>query len=370
MLSGMARINALFFVFLLSLHLLSLRVVPVYAQTTQVTKPTADVSPSEKRTAEERQLDLAQTFFAAKQWEKAIDAFAVAATATGSDIAGAARTGLSQALAAKKAASDQDAADAASRKLALGRAFLKAGDWDKAVEALKDVATAEDASIARSAREGLLEAVREKEAAPLGVRAYLWPPFNRWWPIDYVVYIISFIFVLVLLGMIWRGLAGPLIENVFGYFFKRANDWNVSVAGSAKEELRNSVFDEFVITMRELRCYQSSESGLSAVGGSNARFFTPLSLRDLVGPDLKVQGIDITRVAAILQTVRDYYSYQFELRVDTIEEHAYVYALLRWGGRTEKVWQVPALADDTKFGYRQIGRHLAFVIYGDSLVRT
>jgi len=366
----MARINALFFVFLLPLHFLSLPVAPTYAQTTQVTKSAADVSPAEKWAAEERQLALAQTFFTAKQWDKAIDAFVVAAAATSPDIAAAARSGLSQALAAKKAAGDQDAVDAASRKLALGRAFLKAGDWDKAVEALKEVATAEDATIARSARESLQEAVREKEAAPLGIRAYLMPPFNRWWPIDYVVYIAGFIFVLVLLGMFWRGLAVPLIENVFGFFFKRADNWNVSVAGSAKEELRNSVFDEFVVTMRELRRYQSSENGLSAVGGGGARFFTPLSLKDLVGPELKVQGIDITRVAAIMQTVRDYYSYQFELRVDTIEEHAYVYALLRWGGRTEKVWQVPELTDDTKFGYREIGRHLAFIVYGDSLVRT
>lgn len=366
----MARLNGPFFVFLLVLHLLPLRIVPVHAQTNQVTKPAAEESPAEKPATEERQLALAQTFLKTKQWDKAIDAFAIAAAATNSDIAGAARTGLSQALAAKKAADDQDAADAASRKLELGRAFLKAGDWDKAVEALKDAAAAEDTEIAKSAREDLQEAVREKEAAPLGVRAYFWPPFNRWWPIDYLVYIAGFVLLLVLLGLIWHRLAGPFIESVFAYFFKRTNDWNVSVAGSAKEELRNSVFDEFVVTMRELRRYHDSDSGLSAVGGSNARFFTPLSLKDLVGPNLQVQGIDITRVAAIMQTVRDYYSYQFELRVDTLEEHAYVYALLRWGGRTEKVWQVPVLADDTKFGYREIGRHLAFVVYGDSLVRT
>ncbi|MDW9439249.1 MULTISPECIES: hypothetical protein [Sinorhizobium] len=366
----MARINGLFFVFLLTLHFFPFRTAPLYAQTNPVTKPAADVSAADKRAAEERQLALAESFLKAEKWDKAIDAFIAAAAATNSNIAAAARNGLLQALTAKKVADDQDAADAATRKLELGRAFLKAGDWDKAVEALVDAAAAEDTVIAKSARDDLQEAVLEKEAAPLGVRAYLWPPFNRWWPIDYVVYIAGFILLLVLLGLIWRGLAGPLIEYVFAYFLKRTNDWKVSVAGGAKEELRNSVFDEFVITMRELRRYRDGDSGLSAVGWSNARFFTPLSLEDLVGPDLKVQGIDVTRVAAIMQTVRDYYSYQFELRVDTIEEHAYVYALLRWGGRTEKIWQVPVLADDTKFGYREIGRHLAFVVYGDSLVRT
>lgn len=368
--SGMARINGLFFVFLLALHLLPFQMAPLYAQTSPVTMPAADVSPADKRAAEERQLALAQAFLKAEEWDKAIDAFIAAAAATNFDIAGAARSGLLQALAAKKAADDQDAIDAATRKLELGRAFLKAGEWDKAVEALEDAAAAEDTAIAKLARDDLQEAIREKEAAPLGVRAYFSPPFNRWWPIDYLVYIAGFGLLLVVLGLIWRGLAGPLIENVSAYFFKRANDWKVSVAGSAKEELRNTVFDEFVVTMRELRRYQSSESGLSAIGGSSARFFTPLSLKDLVGPDLNVQGIDITRVAAITQTIRDYYSYQFELRVETIDEHAYVYALLRWGGRTEKVWQVPVLADDTKFGYREIGRHLAFVVYGDSLVRT
>ncbi len=365
----MARINGLCFVVLLVLHSLPFPVAVPLAQANPNIQSAADVFPADKRAAEERNLALARAFLKAEQWDKAIDAFVTAAAATSSDIAGAARNGLAQALKAKKAADDQDAANAATRKLELGRAFLNAGEWDKAVEALADAAAAENATIAVSARDDLQDAVRAKEAAPLGVRAYLWPPFNRWWLIDYVIYTAGFILLLVLLGLIWHGLARPLIENVFAYFFKRANDWKVSVAGSAKEEHRNSVFDEFVVTMRELRRYQDGDSGLSAVGGSNARFFTPLSLEDLVGPDLNVQGIDITRVAAIMQTVRDYYSYQFELRVDTIEEQAYVYALLRWGGRTEKVWQVPVLADDTKFGYRDIGRHLAFVVYGDSLVR-
>ncbi|ESX62650.1 hypothetical protein X760_05870 [Mesorhizobium sp. LSHC422A00] len=317
-----------------------------------------------------RQLWLAQTFLRTEQWDKAIEAFIGVAAATSDDLAQVGRNGLSQALAGKKKAADQDAADTASRKVELGRTFLRAGNWDKAIEALESAADSEDDAVAKSARDGILAAVAQKEAAPLGVRAYLSSPFNQWWPIDYIVYAAALVAVLIAMGLIWGGWVGPFVEGVFAFFFKRTNDWKVSVTGNAEEALRNSVFDEFVVTMRELRRYQQDNTTLSAVGTSQARFFAPLSLSDLAGPDLKVQGIDIGRLAAMMQAVRDHYSFQFELRVETLEKHAYVYALLRWGGRTEKVWQIPALADRTVFGYREIGQKLAYVVYGDGLVRT
>lgn len=350
---AMARNNGLLFIFLLALSLLPFASVGALAQVDHGARPSAEVTVAERRAAEGRQLALARTLLNAEQWDKAIEVFVAAAAATNVDIAAAARVGLSQAAAGKKAYEEREAAMAAARKLEMGRTFLSAGDWAKATEALQDAAAAKDDVIAANAREGLAAVNREKQAAPLGVRVFLPPPFSRCWLIDYIL-IALFTFVAV---------------RVVMRVFERKNDWKVSVAGTAKEELRNSVFDEFIVTMRELRRHGHDDAGLSAVGGGKT-FYTPLSLSDLVGPNVQVQGVDLTRIASMIQSVSDHYSYRFELRVDTIEERAYVFAQLRRRGRSEKVWQVPMLADKTVHGYREIGRHLAFLVYGDDLVRT
>jgi tetratricopeptide (TPR) repeat protein len=69
---------------------------------------------------------------------------------------------------------------------------------------------------------------------------------------------------------------------------------------------------------------------------------------------LVVRGIDVSQVAAILQRFQDYFSYGFDLRVDTFRDHAYVYASLRWGGRLEQSWQIPTFDERTEFDYREI----------------
>jgi hypothetical protein len=178
------------------------------------------------------------------------------------------------------------------------------------------------------------------------------------------------------LGSIFIPLGSVAHRKIFGRFFelvvkrKRTEvPWRVSVTGSAEEPLRSLVFDEFVVTLNGLRDLGVTGAKFSSVGSTSALLFTPLSLADLVGPNLVVQGFDVSQIAAIVRRFRDYFSYGFELRVDTVREHAYVYATLRWGGRLEDSWQIPSYDDVTEFEYREIGRELAFTIYGDRLVR-
>ncbi|MEX2746238.1 hypothetical protein AB3480_34475 [Rhizobium mongolense] len=284
-------------------------------------------------------------------------------------LAAAGRAGLSHAFAMNAKSSDEGSAQVAIRKLRLGKTFLAAGDWDKAIVEFNEVTGSQNLELAGDALEGIEAAVRHKEAGILGIRAYLSAPFNRWWPIDYIVYAGAAGTVFLSLAFLWSRWLGPFFEKILAACFKRPFDWKVTVAGSAQPEQRNAAFDEFVITIRELRRHQD-QSGIPSLGMEQLRLFAPLSLGDIVGPDLKVQGLDVSRIAAMSQAIFDFYRYQFEIRVETIEGKPYVNAILKWGGHTEKVWQLPSLTDDTSLGYRDIGQKLAFMVYGDSLVRT
>ncbi|MFA1623294.1 hypothetical protein ACDY96_10785 [Rhizobium mongolense] len=325
--------------------------------------------PLEKRAGELRQLSLARSLLQARQWEKAIDAFTKVAMSSNDDLAAVGRAGLSHAFALNAKSSAEGSAQVAIIKLRLGKAFLAAGDWDKAIVEFTEVTGSQNLALAGDALEGIEAAVRHKEAGYLGIRAYLSAPFNRWWPIDYFVYAGAAGTVFLSLAFLWSRWLGPFFEEILAACFKRPFDWKVTVAGSAQPEQRNAAFDEFVITTRELRRHQD-QSGIPSLGMEQLRFFAPLSLGDIVGPNLRVQGLDVSRIAAMLQAIFDFYRYQFEIRVETIDGKPYVNAILRWGGQTEKVWQLPSLTDDTSLGYRDIGQKLAFMVYGDSLVRT
>lgn len=330
---------------------------------------TASPTTVEIRASDLRQLSLARSLMQGKQWDEAIDAFKRSAAASSDDVATAARAGLSHAIALRRKSIHDEAAETNARKLRLGQAFLEAGDWDKAIAVLAEVAVSENVTLAEHAREGIITAIRDKESGLLGIRGYLTSPLDRWWPIDYLVSACAFGIGLLFLGLIWRRWFGPFLEGILAACFKRTFDWKVTVAGSAQPEHRNAAFDEFVITMRELRRHQD-DGGISPAGIGQLRFFAPLSVGDMIGPDLKVQGFDVGRVAVMLQTMWAFYTYQFEIRVETIDGKAYVNAILRWGGRTEKVWQLPTLSEDTNTSYREIGQKLAFTVYGDTLVRT
>jgi tetratricopeptide (TPR) repeat protein len=260
--------------------------------------------------------------------------------------------------------------EASQRKLELAHTYVKAGAWDQAIEAYSEAADSEDPTIASKARAGLLESLNAKDAGALGLRAKLPPPASQWWMLDYFVYAIGIVVLAIALAPIAMA-ARWLLRRFIRLFKKRASrsPWRVSVSGSAEEPDRSMVFDEFVITMRGLRQTGQSVRALSSVSLAEARFFTPLSLTDLVGPDLVIQGVDISRIAAMAQRLMDYFSYGFELRVDKLGSHAYAYASLRWGGRVEKTWQIPSFAEGTQFNFREIGRQLAFAIHGDGLVR-
>lgn len=254
--------------------------------------------------------------------------------------------------------------ESAQRQLELAKIYVKAGTWDRAIESYSKAADSDDPAVASKARKGLLDALNAKEDEALGPRAILPPPVNRWWVLDYIFYGL----VAILLARILVPFASALIRRLF----KREpsnSSWRVSVSGSAEEPGRSLVFDEFVVTMRGLRETGQPVGALSSVGLAQARFFTPISLADILGPDLVVRGIDVSRIAAIAQRFIDYFSYSFELRVDKLGAYAYAYASLRWGGRVEESWQIPALAEETQFSFRQIGRQLAFAVYGDKLVR-
>ncbi|MBB2708413.1 soluble NSF attachment family protein (plasmid) [Rhizobium sophoriradicis] len=328
-------------------------------------------SPSviERRSSELRQLFLARSLMQAKQWDTAIDAFTKVATASNDDVAAAGRAGLLHALAMRRKSNDDDVAQAATRKFRLGQAFLETGDWDKAIGALTEVAESQNASLAGDALQGIEVAIRRKAAGPLGIRAHLNAPFNRWRLIDYFVYAgaIGMMFMISLFA--WVQWFGPFTGWILAACVKRSFDWKVTIAGSAQPEQRNAAFDEFVITIRDLRRSQE-QSGISPPSIGQLRFFQPLSLGDIVGPNLKVQGLDVSRIAAMLQAMRDYYTYHFEIRVETIDGKPYVNASLRWAGHTEKVWQLPSLTEEASLDYRDIGQRLAFTVYGDSLVRT
>ncbi|MBB3303300.1 tetratricopeptide (TPR) repeat protein [Rhizobium sp. BK077] len=323
--------------------------------------------PVEKRASELRQLSLARSLLQARQWDQAIEAFTKVAMSSNDDLAIAGRAGLSHAFAMKAKSSDHDSVQADVRRLRLGKAFLAAGDWDKAIAEFTEATASRNASIAGDALAGIEAALRDKDTSPLGIRAYLGAPFNRWWPIDYLLYAVAAGVTCLIIAFLWSRSLGRMFEKTLAALLKRPFDWKVTVAGSAQPEQRNAAFDEFVTTMRELR-RRRDQSGIPGMG--RLRFLAPLSLGDIVGPDLKVQGLDVSRLAAMLQAVFDRYTYQFEIRVETIDSKPYVNAILRWGGQTEKVWQLPSLSDDTSLGYRDIGQQLAFRVYGDSLVRT
>jgi hypothetical protein len=106
-----------------------------------------------------------------------------------------------------------------------------------------------------------------------------------------------------------------------------------------------------------------------SIGKPGGRLFTPISLTDLVGPKLAVRGIDVSQLAKALQLTLDYFSYRLEVRIDENGDSAYICAYLRWGGLTERAWQIPSINDPAKLQYREIGRQLAFNVFGDGLVR-
>lgn len=269
-------------------------------------------------------------------------------------------------------AASKEKREAAHRQLELAGTYVQAGAWDQAIEAFSKAADSEDPAAASKGRAGLLGALKAKDAGALGLRAKLPTPVNQWWVLDYVVYglvaiVLTVIFVPIA-SFLDRVLFRPAVELVFKRDASKSA-WRVSVSGSAEEPSKSVVFDEFVITMRSLRETAQTVRALSSVGPTEARFFTPLSLAEVLGPDLVVRGIDVSQIAAIVQRFRDHFSYGFELRVDKLNDHAYAYASLRWGGRVERSWQIPSLAEGTQFGFREIGRQLAFVVYGDGLVR-
>jgi hypothetical protein len=262
--------------------------------------------------------------------------------------------------------------EASQRRLALARTYVEAGAWDRAIEAFSNAADSEDRTIASQARAGLLESLNAKDAGALGLRARLPRPVNQWWVLDYVLYGIVAIVLAVIFVPIASAINRALFRPAFESIFKgdpSKSQWRASVSGSAEEPARSVVFDEFVITMSGLRETAHAVRALSSVGPTEARFFTPLSLADIVGPDLVIRGVDLSQIAAIAQRLRDHFSYSFELRVDKLDDHAYAYASLRWGGRVEKSWQIPLLTEGSQFSFREIGRQLAFAIYGDGLVR-
>lgn len=277
--------------------------------------------------------------------------------------------------ASKEDSASKEKREAATRQLELAGTYAKAGAWDQAIEAYAKAADSEDQTAALKGREGLLEALKAKDAGVLGLRANLPSPFSQWWVIDYFAYGFIALAIIVLLvpfvpvaSVLNRRLFRPAFERVFKGDPTKL-PWRVSVSGSAEEPSKSMVFDEFVITMRSLQETSKTLRALSPVGPTEARFFTPFSLADALGSNLVIRGIDVSQIAAMAERFRDHFSYGFELRVDKVEEHAYAYASLRWGGRVEKSWQIPSLTEGTQFGFREIGRQLAFVIYGDGLVR-
>jgi hypothetical protein len=143
--------------------------------------------------------------------------------------------------------------------------------------------------------------------------------------------------------------------------------WHVSLIGCAQEPYRSITFDEFQATMRSLSCNASTDGGTSAIGNADSMFFVPLSLTDLTGPKFEIQGLDVSQIAAAVQRLRDYFSYRFELRVDTVGTKPYVYASLSWGGRVERFWQIPAHGEDFQPDFQEAGRQLAFSVFGDDL---
>jgi hypothetical protein len=266
-----------------------------------------------------------------------------------------------------------DALDkSAASELKLADTYLAAGDWDDAIKAYVKAAASDSEATAKAAREGLAKALKARDASPLGLREGLPAPFSRWHAIDYAVYAVGVVIAVFALAPLVHAFAFRVVGPFARWTLKQDSesaDWRVSISGTAKEPQRSMLFDEFVVTMRDLSNHSHGARELSAIGKTGGRLFTPISLTDLVGPKLVVRGINIGQVAKAIQVVLDYFSYRFEVRIDANGKYAYVYASLRWGGLTQKTWQIPSIDDDAKLGYREIGRQLAYSVFGDGLVR-
>jgi hypothetical protein len=253
-------------------------------------------------------------------------------------------------------------------QLKLADTYLEAGEWDEAAKAYVAAACSNSEAIARDARMGLAKALKARDAGRLGLRKYLPEPFSHWYPIDYAVYAVGIFALAVLVYGILSFMGGPFARLILKRSRSSAN-WRVSISGTAKEPQRSMAFDEFVVTMRELRVNRIETRELIALGKTGGRLFAPFPVADLLGSKLEIQGIDVSQVAKAIQVVLDYFSYRFEVRIDDDDGSAYVCAYLRWGGLTEKTWQIPTIEDDTNFEYREIGRRLAYSVFGDGLVR-
>jgi hypothetical protein len=256
------------------------------------------------------------------------------------------------------------------RRLALAQVYMRAAHWDKAADAYARAAMSTNSQVARDGAAGLAQALREKDAAPLGLRARLSEPYAHWWLLDYVVYCILVTLLITVLP-VWSWISANLFGPVLRFVAKRDRyqaPWRVSLAGSAGEAERSAAFDEFLVTYEVLQHDQSGD-GLASVGPPSGKFFTPYSLADLVGSDLVVRGVDVSRIAEFVQKIAFHFSYNFEVRVDTYQKHPYLSASLRWGGRQDRYWQIPVLGENHLDCYREAGRQLAFSVFGDPLVQ-
>lgn len=294
-------------------------------------------------------------------WEEALDIYSQAARSSDPIVAEAGRQGVARVL---------SEADPGSDHLALGRIHRSVGDWDAALSEFLLASASNDEAITVEAFESIEQVVHSKNADALGIRSSLPQPFNRWVWIDYIVYAFAGLVAFFLLRMLLS--SRPVrwfTERLFKPRRKTAR-WRARLSGEADQALRSLVLDEFVVTMRDLRRDGASFRRMTAVGPHEARFFVPLSLSDLVGPDLVVQGVDLSWLASVFQKLIDHFTYQFLVRVETYDGSPYVFATLSWGGHAEQSWQIPRVAEEADLCYRGVGRALAHSVYGDELRKT
>jgi len=257
------------------------------------------------------------------------------------------------------------------RQLELGDVYFKEGEWDAAIERYQRAAESPDEKLATTARSQLARAVAHRNAEPLGLREALPPPINHWWFLDYgfllLLLLVFLPIILKLVGFVSRGLILFLRPK------KSHANWRVVVSGSAEEPQRSLVFDELIVTSEKIKALRSSFGGRGigtlARDDKQGSFVYPMSLTGLAESGLVVKGVDLGRLATFLQALAEHYSYRLELRVDHDNSSAYVFASLRWGAQTEEVWQIPEMNSPTTFGFREIGRLLAYEIYGKGMVR-
>lgn len=296
-------------------------------------------------------------------------------TATPEDKTGSASgEGLAEPAGDEQSDDVQEGANTDSlRKLDLGDVFYAAHDWDAAIERYQEAAESPDEEVAARAREKLALALARRTAEPLGLRQALPSPASHWWPLDYVFLILLLILLLIFLAALSKTMVFGVLSRTLVMIVKpgKSNaNWRVVLSGSVEDPERSLVFDELVVTLKKLKALRQDFGGQGiGVLGRRVSFLYPISLSGMVEPGLVVRGVDVGRLAALLQALLEHYTYRLEVRVDRSYGSAYVFASLKWGAHTEEVWQIPEIGNNTVLNFREIGRLLAYEIFGSGMVR-